>query len=167
MEISLLKESGLRIRSKNTTLIVDPVAKVDGDVVIITPESDGKADEGLVEGKKLSVEGEGEYEVGGMSIHVADMKGERTYVVDADNMRILLLSESTLAKIKDEDEFSAVVVKVNESVKDTVLANLTSDVFIFYGDLDKVELSSENTKKLPKVNLRKKEELAGSIILLS
>lgn len=164
MEIAVIKDSSLKIKSKNTTVIIDPVSKQEGDVVILTNSS---SDSSLVENAKLVIDGAGEYEVGGMSIYVDDVKGELTYLFLADNMKVLLLAESALSKLKAEDEFTAVVVKVNEKVNDTILAHLTSDVFIFYQDLDKVELSSENTKKMPKVNLRKKEEITGSIILLT
>lgn len=166
MEISLLKDTSIKIKSKTCAVIVDPVSKTDGDVVILTNPADSLIDAEKVESSKITIDGAGEYEIGGMSITIID-KGELLYSFYADSMKVLLLSESMLSKLKEEDEYNAIIVKVNEEVKDTVFSNLPSDLFIFYGDLEKVQLKEENIKKVSKVNLKKKEEYEGSIILLS
>jgi len=166
MEISSLKDQSVRIKSKVATVVVDPVSKTDAHVVILTKNAPAESTQYIPE-NAVVIDGPGEYEVGGISMIVTDIKGELTYSFDADNTRILLLCESTLAKIKEEDEYNAIIVRVDEEVKDTVLANLTASVFIFYGDLSKVKLSSENIQTLSKVNLKKKDELHGSFVLLS
>lgn len=166
MEVSIVRDQSIKIKNKTSSVVVDPVSKTDANVVILTKNAGRESLDNIPE-KAVVIDGAGEYEVGGISMIVTDMNGELTYSFDSEGTRILLLAESTLAKIKAEDEYNAIVVRVDEEVKDTVLANLTAQVFIFYGDLEKVKLQSENIQKLSKVNLRKKDDLVGSFVLLS
>lgn len=165
MEISLIKENSIKIKTKKTTVVVDPVSKIEAQIVIQMDKT-LEIDLSKIEGSKLLIQGPGEYEVSGTSVKVKSVKGELVYSIEADFMKVLLFQSSALEKIKeDEEEYSAVIIKVDDKVDDNVLS--VSKEVILYGDLSRVELPDSSKVKTTKVNLKKQEELIGKVIMLA
>ncbi|MCL4354379.1 hypothetical protein M1349_02800 [Patescibacteria group bacterium] len=165
MDISLTKDNSLKIKGKKTAIVTDPVSKTEADIVIIT-DSSASYDLDKVEGKRLVIEGPGEYEVGGVSIVAKNIKGDLVFYI-TDFSRILLLPASAVSKIQEEDEFDAVIIKVQEKINEDAFSAFNSKSFILYGDLSQATLKSENIEKTNKVSLKKTGEYFGKIIMLS
>lgn len=165
MEVSFLKDSSIKIKTKNATIVTNPVIKVQAEVVILT-SSVSVFDKEKVEGVKVVISGPGEYEVGGVAITGRDMKGETVYTVSTDSMTVLLLPSSALSKIKEEDEYAAMIIEANADVKDSDFTSFPSNFFIFYGNEAHLPQGIDKPSKVGKINLRKKEDLGGSIFYL-
>jgi len=164
MEISLLKKGSIKIKSKNALLTVDPVEKNEADIyfnMAPSPLAPNTYDPSLL------IQGPGEYEVKGVSVHGKGIEKEVIYTILADSMKVMLLSSNAVNQVKDADEVAAIIIKVESEIKDSILSLSSTSLLIFYGDTDLVKLSDDKVTKSTKVNLKKREELAGSAIILS
>ena len=158
MEISKVTQNSIKIKSKNATLVTDPSGKTDADIVILT-----NSEATIPENTKLVIEGPGEYEVGGLSI-----KGDRIgdtvlYKLFDDQFSVLLVPLSAVSKVKEEDEYDVVIIHAPDIFNKKDVEALSSEIILVYGGQSPTD---ESVKKLPRVNLKKKEELKGSIVYL-
>ncbi|OGH12360.1 MAG: hypothetical protein A2857_01340 [Candidatus Levybacteria bacterium RIFCSPHIGHO2_01_FULL_36_15] len=166
MDISLIKENSIRIKGSKTAIVIDPVPlKVEAQIILLTDNNPNISLE-KVEGAKLVIEGPGEYEVGGISIVAKRIKGDLIFDI-VENSRILLLPASAVSKIQQEDDYEAVIIKVNDKINEDMFSILNSKTYILYSDLSLATLKSENIEKTNRVSLKKTGDVSGKIILLS
>lgn len=164
MEVSSVKDGSLKIKSKDLVISIDPTEVTEGRVVLYMSTLDQDSKPFTVD--PLVIQGPGEYEIHGVSVTGRYVKGETAYSISDGTTTMLLLSSSSISGLKEEDEYSAIILKVNEEVTDTIFSTFASSVLLFFGDLGKINISSDNRKEMNKVNLKKREELTGSAILL-
>lgn len=167
MDISLVKDNSIKIKGGRggTTIVTDPASRVEAEVVLLTA-SHQNHDLDKVEGKRLVIEGPGEYEIGGISIVGKSMRGDVVFDISNDS-KILLLSSSAVPKIQEEDEYDAVLIKVNGKISDDSFSVFNAKSFILYGDISQVSLKTDKKEVTNRVNLKKMNEIAGKIFLLS
>lgn len=164
MEISFVKKGSIRIKSKNAVIVVDPTEKSEADIffnlsaTIQAPNSYGEA---------LLIQGAGEYEVKGVSIFGKGTPKGTMYTILADNMKVLLVPSGASDLVKDAEDIAAVIIKVEDEVQDSVLSLSSTSLLLFYDQIELVKLSEDKVTKSSKVNLKKREELAGSAIILT
>lgn len=161
MEISKINTTSIKIKTKNTTFLVDPASKSEGDVVLLMQKGDFL----IPEEAKLIVEGPGEYEVAGVSIKGVEGSSGMIYRVFDDQYNILIITSDELAKRKDEDEYDGVFIKVTEKIDEAILSNCVADAVVLYGEEGNLPLPKEETKVMSRVNLKKKEEVKGVVFL--
>src|SRR5438093_9518388 len=139
MDISLVKDNSIKIKDGRggTTIVTDPVLKTDGEIVLLTDrELDYDAEK--VDGKRLVIEGPGEYEIGGVSITGQEMKGDTVFRI-FNSSKVCLLPASAISKIQEEDEFDAVIIKVNQRVTDDSFSVFNAKLVILYGNIDLIQ----------------------------
>lgn len=166
MEISAIKDISLRIKTKNASIVTNPSSKVTSDIVILTSDLPS-IDLEKVEGAKLIIEGPGEYEASGVRITGFELNQDIAYIIEADNIRVLLIKSSDLPDLKEDNAYSAIAIQLDESIKDQGFESFPSDLFILFGEENKVSLNGEEVRKLPKVNLRKREDIGSSVVFLT
>lgn len=163
MEISRAQDTSVRIKTKELSIIVDPSAKFDEDVVLLTtPNSD------LAQYQdKLVFYGPGEYESKGVSIKCERIKEGLVYEIVEDLRKVLVGTTDSLSEIKESEGYNAVVIFAKDKIDDTSLSGLSSELIIVYGESGNIALSPETIKKTEKLNLKKAEEFKGFVVYLS
>jgi hypothetical protein len=136
MEVALLDKISLRIKSKHTNFIIDPVAqlaKTSTDGVIIL--SSGTTDLSKVTDYRVIVKSPGEYEIGGVKISGIDVEGTTVYGLTVDNVDVLLAKTSSVAKVSEKlKEYDIAIFNVDSEINQTVVTALEPRVVILYGE---------------------------------
>lgn len=162
MDIARVGDSSFKIRTKNTTFIINPEKKVDGDVVILTSKP---KDYALYEGK-LVIDGPGEYEVAGVSIHGEEARGRLSFDFLEDAQKVLVISSPQVAKTRETEGYTATVVILDEEAGNS-LSQVVSELVVVVGPDNYLPSDKSGIKKADKINLKKTEENKGFIIHLS
>lgn len=165
MEISKLGDTGLRIKTKNTAIAVDPGTKVDAEIVIIIDRA-SSANIVIGDDTKLVVDGPGEHEVSGILITGEKVGKDVMYRLDDESIGLILASSTIAAVAKEEEGEQALLVKAIEPMQADTLNSYVQDVCIVFGSSDNVP-NGDSIKRVPKVNLRKLEDLKGSLVVLA
>jgi hypothetical protein len=164
MEISFLKKGSIKIKSKNANLVVDPQAAVEADIIFNTSGSPLAPN---AYGEALLIQGAGEYEVKGVSIFGKGNKNGTMYSILADGMKVILVSSKAIDLVKDTEDVTAIIIKVESEVEDAVLSLSSTSLLVFYDQVELIKLSPEKVMKNTKVNLKKKDEFTGSSVILT
>ncbi len=133
MEILALSDKSFRIKGKQTTLVINPMDKsavFDAAVVFDIPQGVLK-----LKDETLTIDGPGEYEVGGLKITGLRLDEAIAYIFSVDDLRIILLDNRTLAKFHAKlPDVNLVVIMV---VSDDDLSNATNvagSAVLYYGE---------------------------------
>lgn len=136
MEVALLDKTSLRIKSKHTNFVVDPLGKLSKtptDAVLIL--SGDSVDLSKVMDYRVVIKSPGEYEVGGIKISAIDMDGSTVYGLTIDNVDILLAKTSSVTKVSEKlKEYQIAIFNVDSEINQTVVTALGSRVVILYGE---------------------------------
>lgn len=162
MEIIKVGDKSFKIKARNTSFIINPEKKIDGDIVLLTQKP---KDYNQFEGK-LVIDGPGEYEACGVSIKAELTNGSLSFDMLEESQRILILSSLSGAKLEETEDYTATVVLFDGRSKDSI-SKIGSQVVIIICPEDILPQDISNIKKTDKVNLKKKEELNGSMVYLS
>lgn len=160
MELVAVSEKSFKIKSKNSSFLINPAGKNDADVAVLTyPEEDFSQF-----GGKLVISGPGEYEIAQVII-----KGEKTgenisFDFWEENQRILVLSSPSLVKDRDTEGYSATIVIMSEA-KEDYTSQISSETIVLVGLQG--FLPKGDIMKTDKMNLKKIEDYKGSIVYLS
>lgn len=165
MEISKIADSSIKIKGKNASVVIDPVGKVEAQIVIATKPEDSLALD-KVEGVRLVISGPGEYEAGGVSVTGKKVTGGMTYQIFESN-KIMFATSDSVGGVPDDEEFDCLVIEVTSAFKEDSLGSINRKCTVLYGDLALLDLKSENQEKAVKVSLKKTAEVLGKIFLLS
>jgi|SRR3989344_1454496 len=132
MEISVAGNDSIRIKGKNVTLIADPASK------------SGPADISLslkkgtiplkVEGVRLQISGEGEYEVGGVKITGVSADSQIVFTGEVDGVRFVIGEAQALEKALSKlDETQVAIIKVLGSFNPQIITGLGPNASLLYG----------------------------------
>lgn len=163
MDVIKVSDSGIKIKGKNVSLLVDPVGKVEGEIILELMQKG--QDYSQVANERLVISGPGEYEAGGMSIAVKKV-GDLFSAIVTEQEKVLIFPSSVLEKLADDDEYAAVILCVNSKITDDAFAPLNAKAVILYGNITDATVKNENQEKTTKINL-KKDAVNGKIFLLA
>ena len=162
MDIAKVGEGSLRIKSKNTSFIVNPEKKIEEDIVVLT----AKPTDYSIYGDKIVISGPGEYEVAGVSIHSEVDDDGTSFNFLEEGQKLVVLSSPALATTKDTEDAAAVVVFMGD-VPSEKLGEITSEVVAVIGSEASLPTDRTSVRKIDKINLKKTEEYKGFIVHLS
>lgn len=164
MEISRLSDTSIKIKTKTAVLVVDPDVKTEADVVLnITPFESG---EKLVINKRLVIDGPGDYEISDVAIQGVEYGSFMGYSIDDGTFRVMVAPSVALDKVKDEEGYSALVIKAVEAVDLEKISSFSSDVCLILADPMLLDHATD-AKKIQKINLRRIDEsLKGQVVVL-
>lgn len=150
MDLTILDKNSIKIKGKKSSLVVDPTAKspkTPANAVILLGK-DGAVDK--VEGARLVVNDDGEYEVGGIKITgTSNLDSGVFYSLNVDNTQTILAKTSTIEKLTDTaNEADVAILNVDSSLNESIIAALEAKVIVLYG-----EKASEGLKALGKQDL--------------
>lgn len=133
MEVTLLDKNSLKIRGKHAGLVVNPVVKTTADAVLLLGQA--PLDISKVEGQRLVIEGEGEYEVSGVKISSFGNKLDLAYEINMDGLDVFLANGETLKKLHDaKRECQVLILHADSIVSESLVAALSSLLVILYGE---------------------------------
>ncbi len=131
MEIALLPKAGLRIKSKQVSLVVDASDKVACDGLLLV----GKSPEGISSDDAVLIYGPGEYEIGGIKMTGMRAEADMLYSLNVDGIDILLGKLQALSKMQHKlKEYDIVVVLCDVIDNASFITSLASNVVVFYGE---------------------------------
>ena len=161
MEVVSVGSNSIKIKAKNTSFIINPKGKVDGEVAVFTKKPD---DYSAFDGA-LIFDGPGDYEVAGVSVKAESISDGIYFDFLEDNQRLMLMSSPKVAKSEDTVDYTAVIAELSEQLDDSYAA--VSDVAIIFGPEEFLPAEKSALKKADKINLKKVEEFKGSLVYLS
>lgn len=146
MEIALVSEESIRVKGKQTALVIDPLAakaKIAADAVLLTQENGTAVP--AVEGSRITIAGPGEYEIGGIKISGV-RTGERTaYYASIDGLSVAVCAASALKNKESLRDVDIALLYADALVDQSALATVANGVAVFYGPQ-----ALENVKALGK-----------------
>ena len=162
MEIAIVGTKSLRIKSKNTSFIVNPEKKIDDPVVILTekPESYEPFSDRLV------IDGPGDYETAGVSIRSEKVDLGVSYQFLDEGQKLVVLSSAAAAKSIDMEDATAVAVFHDAAARES-LSQITCDIVVAIGPEESLPQDKSNVKNADKINLKRAEEYKGFIVHLT
>lgn len=137
MDVSIIADDVIKIRSKKAAFIVDPKGsekiKTQADAVIFLSDV---LDFDLlkVEGARVNIRGAGEYEISGVKISGFMQGGDVFYIMQVDGMEVYLGKLDFLRKPNENiKECSVAIVNVDNTFDASMLTALSPKVAILYG----------------------------------
>ena len=161
MEVASVSQNSIKIKTKNATFIIDPVGKIDADVVILTQKPQDYSEFG----DNVVIDGPGEYEVSGVGIKGEKVNDKLSFDFFEDNQRLLFIPLSAAKKLETED-YTATILALDEKIEGE-LPSITSEIVAVIGDEEFLPTDRALIKKIDKLNLKKTEENKGFIVHLS
>lgn len=162
MEITSPRINTLKITTKKGYVLVDPDSAEEAKVVIL---SDGIDSDIKQTPDNLVIYGPGDFESSGILIKGTRVEGGTIYAIDTEEGKVLVAVSSTLAKLTDEEEYDAVVVKVVGQVDEAALSAISSKIVLVYGEESNIP-DSVKSHKTNKLNLKKLEEYGSNVVYL-
>ncbi len=148
MDITLLADNAIRLKGKNSSLIVDPtksLSKIQAEGVIrLKNFPEFSTDK--VEDSRITVAGPGEYEVGGIKTSAISVGDELVVRTEIDGVWVITGNGVSVEKVSDKLEGGGVaLIRADEEFDYAALSKLEPRVLIVYG-----QLKDEMSKKMGK-----------------
>lgn len=171
MEISNVSADCIKLKSKQASIIVDPISlrgKVEGDAIILF-KSQESGDFSKVEGYRLVIDGPGEYEVSGIKILGSKSGKDLMYQFSIDNVDVMLVLASSVEKAKDKLSSHQILLLCADGVVSmSTVATLEPRVVVVYGEnASKIEDAEGVTKAGKYSTTKDKLPEKMEVILLS
>ncbi len=136
MDITLLSEKSIRIKSKSASLVVNPtstISKTEAEGVLML-EKNPTLSSSKVEGSRISINGQGEYEVGGIKVSAIQVGDRLVANIEADGVRVLVGDGQSVEKIHEKVEGSDItLIDASEEFNYSSVSSLEQRVLLVYG----------------------------------
>lgn len=136
MDITLLSEKSIRVKGKNSTVVINPtntINKTEAEAIIKLEDSSDFSEK-KVEGSRISVKGAGEYEISGVKISAIKVEGKLVARLEIDSVTVVVGAGPLLEKIHDNLEgCNLAVVEAEGKFNYSILASLEPNVLLVYG----------------------------------
>lgn len=175
MELSFVSDNSIKIKTKKTTIVVDPDTSVAADGALFTsPTQNVREGKIFSQIKKILIDGPGEYEIGGLMIKAKRVEEELLYHLDSQDGRFFLLPSSLIDKLKEEEESPTVVIHMESKVDERIFSQFPSHLCVVYGPESFLSFAQDSVVRLSRVNLRTHRlssesagESRGSVVFLT
>jgi len=135
MDIQIVGEDSLKVKSKKTTLAIDPktsMQKFDADAVLLTGK---EGDINRITNYRVVITGPGEYEVSGLKIVGIPSEDDLLFSLISENVRTLVAKASSLKKISTDkiDDYQIVVINADAEVSESAITAMEPSIVVVYG----------------------------------
>ena len=154
MEIALLPKSGVRIKGKNATFVVNPQSSaIANAVLLLDPDADFSSEESVI------LNGAGEYEIGGVKLTGHRSEKSVLYSMNIDGMEVIVGAVALLSAMQHKlKEHNIVMVNCDEKTDASFLTSLAVNAVLFYG-----ENADEVAQGFEKEKLQKMSKYSASL----
>lgn len=148
MEIALLPKFGLRVKSKSSIFVVNPLGPVSANAVLLLSPGEEYINE-----ETVVIKGAGEYEIGGVKINGLRNEDNVLYSMQVDGMEVVVGSITLLSSLQHKlKEHNVVIVNCNETADASFLTSLAVNAVLFCGDKATEVAEGFEKEKLQKTN---------------
>jgi hypothetical protein len=135
MDVQILGEGSLKIKSKKTTLVIDPVTsiqKFDADAILLTGK---EGDANRITNYRVVINGVGEYEVSGLKIVGLKSEDDLVFSLISENVKTLVAKASSLKKISAEKigDYQIIVINADTDISESVITAMEPSIVVLYG----------------------------------
>jgi hypothetical protein len=135
MDIQILGEGSLKIKSKKATLAIDPktaIQKLEADAILLTNKI---GDVSRVTDYRVVIDGVGEYEVSGLKIIAVKGEEDLIFSLVSDSVRILVAKVSALKAISTEKigDYQIVVINADTDASESTITAMEPRIIVLYG----------------------------------
>ncbi|HUD09559.1 MAG TPA: hypothetical protein VMR77_02040, partial [Patescibacteria group bacterium] len=135
MDVQILGQDSLKIKSKKTTLAIDPVTsiqKFDADAILLTGI---EGDANRVTNYRVIIDGVGEYEVSGLKIVGLQADGDLVFSLISENVRTLVGKVSSLKQISAEKigDYQVVIINADTDASESMITAMEPSIVVLYG----------------------------------
>ncbi|MDP3987715.1 MAG: hypothetical protein Q8P80_01065 [Candidatus Levybacteria bacterium] len=171
MEIIALSVDSIKIKGKNTSVVVDPrliKSKTEADAIVLLNENQDY-DLSKIENQRLLIKGPGEYEFGGIKISGLSCGDDIVYEMLIDGLKIILGKAESIEKIKDKvGEHEVAVLKISSQFDQNLITAIEPRVAVFYGEkAQEVDSNLKPVLKFATKSDKLPEELEKVILVAS
>jgi len=135
MDVQTLGEGSLKIKSKKTTLAIDPatsIQKFDADAILLTGI---EGDINRVTNYRVIIDGVGEYEVSGLKIVGIKAEDGLVFSLISENVRTLVGKVSSLKQISAEKigDYQVVIINADTDASESMITAMEPSIVVLYG----------------------------------
>lgn len=168
MDITFIDPSGLKLKSRESTLVLNPTGKQEATGVCVF-DSTFAGDVKKVEGAELVVKGPGEYELRGIKITAIPAGKLLCFEVRTENILMLMSAAASLSKASEKTkEFDIVIIEASGPIDATSIAAMSPKIVILFGEQAKAAaktLGKDDVAVVNKVQV-KKEKLPAEMEII-
>ena len=158
MDIQIFGVDSLKIKSKKTTLAIDPkpsIQKFDADAIVLL---DKNSDVSRINNFRVVIDAVGEYEVNGLKISGVASEADIIYTIISDNIPVLIAKASALEKLSVDkvSECKILIINADSDLNQGRVTAMEPSVVVLYGLKAKEvakNLGKENAVSSPKIML--------------
>jgi hypothetical protein len=148
MDIQIFDKDSLKIKSKKTTLAIDPkssIQKFEADAIVLLDKS--LTDTGRINDFRVVINAAGEYEVNGLKISGVALDNDTIFTIISENAPTLIAKASSLEKISADKvgECKILIINADSDLDQGRVTAMEPSVVILYG-----EKAKEGAKALGK-----------------
>ena len=135
MDIQILGEDSIKIKTKKTALVIDPktaIQKLEADAILLTTRI---GDVSRVTDYRVVIDGVGEYEVSGLKIIGMKSEDDLVFALVSDSVRVLVAKASSLKKISSEKigDCQIVVINADDDASESMITAMEPRIIVLYG----------------------------------
>lgn len=136
MDIQIFGSDSLKIKSKKTTLAIDPkseVPKFEADAVVLL---DKNSDITRINDFRVVINAVGEYEINGLKVSGVALDGDTIFTILSENALTLIAKASSLEKISAEKvgEYKILIINADSDLNQGRITAMEPNVVILYGE---------------------------------
>lgn len=136
MDILFVGPNSIKLKGKKSGVLVNPtsnISKTEAEIIILLGEYEDKSFS-KIEGHRIVISGQGEYEVNGIKISAIKNNEKLVCLLDLDNVKILVGEGGSIEKVYDKvDNCNIVVVYANDEFDYSVLPKIEPNVILALG----------------------------------
>ena len=160
MDIQILGNGSLKIKSKKATLAVDPkssLPKFDAEAILLMDKS-SESDTKRVDNFRVVISGAGEYEVAGLKISGIKAGNEVMFGLSSENANAIITKASFLENVTAEKigEYKIAIINADAKLNQSILTSMEPSVVVLYGEKAKEEakaMGKESTSSSSKISI--------------
>lgn len=140
MEVSILPENSLKLKSKHSVFLVNPAGKISDVNAVLYLSSDHKTVDDFV-----VIDGPGEYEIGGVKVSGTKAGEDSVFSLLLDGVDLMIGTLSAIEKVQHKvKEHSMVVVSADDSAQTDAafITGLATSLLVAFGSNGKTVIGS-------------------------
>lgn len=159
MDIAIIGNNSIRIKSKGATFVVDPakdMPKTASDAIILL-NGEGNVDISRITDSRIIINGPGGYEIGGVKISGTTTPNGILYRLSLDGINVII-GKTIESKAEGFSSCQVLITNADTDFKESFVTTLEPKITVLYGD-KKTEsaktLGAENVTPVARVTVTK------------
>jgi hypothetical protein len=136
MDIQIFGTDSLKIKSKKTTLAIDPkssIQKFEADAIVLLNKN---SDITRINDFRVVIDAAGEYEINGLKVSGVTSENDTIFTITSENVPTLIAKASSLEKISAEKvgEYKILIINADSDLNQGRVTAMEPNIVILYGE---------------------------------